>query len=125
MARVLVIDDDEDVRDVVLTALELRGHDGTAACDGASGLAAVRAHTPDVVLLDCRMPGLDGPGVLAAMQADPLLRRVPVVFMTADGGEEAKASYLTQGATDVLEKPFEPLALLELVRSITAGKRLD
>ncbi len=115
MAKVLVIDDDEDVREVVALTLEMRGHDVLLAGDGLQGVAAARAHAPDLVFLDNRMPVMDGPAALAAMRADPVLSRLPVVFLTASGGVDARSYYLGLGAVDIVEKPFAPATLLASV----------
>jgi two-component system cell cycle response regulator len=95
------------------------------AADGAEALLAARADAPDVVLCDVEMPNLDGYGFLAAMQADPLLAQVPVVFLTGHTDSEQAAEALRQGAHDYLRKPFEPVELAARVHAAMRTKLLQ
>ncbi|NRD57511.1 ATP-binding protein [Corallococcus exiguus] len=103
--HVLVADDNADMRDYVRRSLEGRFTVESVA-DGASALAAVRAHPPDVVLSDVMMPELDGFGLMRALKSDPRTAHVPVILLSARAGEEAKVEGLTAGADDYLVKPF-------------------
>jgi PAS domain S-box-containing protein len=118
--RVLLADDNADLRDYVARLLRSRGYDVDAVADGQAALAAVRARRPDLLLTDVMMPGLDGFGLLAAMRADPGLADIPVIMLSARAGEEAQVEGLQAGADDYLAKPFSARELLARV-----GANLD
>jgi PAS domain S-box-containing protein len=113
-ARVLLADDNADMRDYVRRLLGER-YDVTAVPDGQAALEAVRRHRPDLVLTDVMMPVLDGFGLLAEIRADPDLRDLPVILLSARAGEEARAEGLDAGADDYLTKPFSARELLARV----------
>lgn len=104
---VVLVDDAADVRVLLQLLLELEGFAVTAAADGPTGLAAVRAQRPDVVLLDVQLPGIDGPELLRQLRADPPTAALPVVLLTGSP-EQDTAALLGLGATGVLRKPFDP-----------------
>ncbi len=99
MARVLVIDDEQDVVRLILKVLSGRGHIVQVARDGASALARVKSEPPDVILLDSDLPKIDGAEVCRRIKTDPTTKAIPIVMMTssyidiydvnADGGPEA------------------------------------
>ncbi|WP_245442871.1 ATP-binding response regulator [Methylobacterium terrae] len=104
--RVLLADDNADMRAYVGRLLGDSGHVVEAVGDGHAALAAARRRAPDLVLSDVMMPGLDGFGLLAALRADPALRGIPVILLSARAGEEARIEGLAAGADDYLIKPF-------------------
>jgi two-component system, chemotaxis family, chemotaxis protein CheY len=113
MTGILVVDDDVDIRETLGLALELEGYDVALARNGAEGWDCLRrAAPPALVLLDLAMPVLDGPGLLARMRADLLLRRVPVVIITAFGSLAGSVAALAQG---FLPKPVDLDHLLAIV----------
>src|SRR3954451_9731695 len=113
---VLVVDDDPTVSDVVRRYLEQAGCRGRLAADGASGLAAVDAERPDLVVLDIMMPGLDGLEVCRRLRhAQPGL---PVIMLTALGEQVYRVLGLEVGADDYVPKPFSPRELVLRVRSV-------
>ena len=117
MVRVLIVDD-TDVNRVVLSAiLGSAGFEVLQAVDGEEALRVARTAQPDLVLLDVMMPKLDGWQVLAAIQADPLLREIPVVFLTAKGDAADKIRGLELGAADYVTKPFDTEEVLARVRT--------
>jgi diguanylate cyclase (GGDEF)-like protein len=124
-ATVLIVDDSLVIRAVVRDGLETEGYHVVEAVDGLAGLQQCRQSPPDVVLLDIEMPGLDGYGVLAALKDDPLLRDIPVVFLTSRAGMEDVVAGLRGGAHDYLKKPFETVELLARVGSAASVKRLQ
>lgn len=126
MTRVLIVDDDEAIRETVRFALEDAGFSVDEAADGLAALRALRgSRAPMVVLLDLMMPGLDGAGVLGSIAADPTLaRRVAVVLITASSRTLplAFANLLTELSVPVISKPFD---VDKLIAAVThAGRRL-
>jgi DNA-binding response OmpR family regulator len=121
VARVLVVDDDETVREVVVSYLRAAGHDVAEAADGATGLSAHREERADLVVLDVMMPGLDGLEVCRRLRA---AGDVPVILLTALGEEQDRVVGLETGADDYVTKPFSPRELVLRVESVlrrTAG----
>ena len=122
--RVLLADDNADLRGYIARLLSERGYEITAVADGEAALAAAQAARPDIVVTDVMMPKLDGVGLLRALRADPLLRDLPVIMLSARAGEEAKVEGLDAGADDYLTKPFSARELLARVSSNVAMARL-
>ncbi|WP_437995687.1 ATP-binding protein [Sorangium sp. So ce185] len=114
--RVLVADDNADMREYALRLLAAEGWTVEAATDGQAALERARAHPPDLVLTDVMMPRLDGFGLLRALRADERTRGVAVVMLSARAGEEARVDSLEAGADDFLVKPFSAKELLARVR---------
>jgi PAS domain S-box-containing protein len=112
--RVLLADDNGDMRDYVRRLLGER-YEAIVVPDGQAALDAIRAQRPDLVLSDVMMPVLDGFGLLAAIRADPDLRDLPVILLSARAGEEARAEGLDAGADDYLTKPFSARELMARV----------
>lgn len=113
--RILVIDDDPDVRDFVVTNLEAEGFDVVAADDGASGLRVAMAKAPNLVLLDLSLPDRDGFEVLRMLQTSGITAQVPVVLLTVAASVEDLVRGLDAGADDYVTKPF---AIEELVARV-------
>ena len=113
--HVLFVEDDETIRDMTRRSLERDGFRVATAGDGTSGLAAFRAHTPDVVLLDVMLPGVDGVSVCRAIRAESV---VPVVLLTARSDAVDVVLGLEAGADDYVTKPFDPAVLAARLRAV-------
>jgi DNA-binding response OmpR family regulator len=113
--RVLLADDNADMRDYVRRLLLDQGYEVEAVADGEAALAAARRRAPDLVLSDVMMPVLDGFGLLRGLRADPDLRDVPILLLSARAGEEARVEGIDAGADDYLTKPFSARELLARV----------
>lgn len=128
-ARVLVVDDEPDIVELVRVDLERAGYTVTIAVDGEGALEELRADPPDLVLLDVLMPRLDGWQVLAEMQRDARLADVPVVMLTALGGERERIRSQLLGAVRYVGKPFALDVLLrtidEALTPVTADVRSE
>jgi DNA-binding response OmpR family regulator len=111
---ILVVDDDTDIRGLVLEPLQRAGHDVVEAPDGNDGLKRFYAEKPDLVILDAQMPGLDGWGVLERIRE---LSEVPVIMLTARAEELDKVRGLRAGADDYVTKPFGRQELLARVEA--------
>ncbi len=116
-ARILLADDNADMRRYVARLLQEQDYAVTAVRDGEAALAAVRDHRPDLVLTDIMMPGLDGIGLLNALREDPETSTIPIILLSARAGEEARIDGLKQGADDYLTKPFGARELVARVRA--------
>ncbi|MGY3342690.1 ATP-binding protein [Bradyrhizobium sp. USDA 4459] len=115
--RVLLVDDNADMRAYVLRLLEAQGYAVDQAGDGEMALSLARKLRPDLILSDVMMPKLDGFGLLRAIRAEPALEDVPVIMLSARAGEEAKVEGLESGADDYLIKPFAARELLARVNA--------
>ena len=120
MTSVLVIDDEAPIRLLCRVNLEAEGMAVLEAADGPSGLEEARAHTPDVVLLDVMMPGLDGWQVAEQLLQDDRTSEIPIIFLTARAEFRDRARGLDIGGVDYVTKPFNPLELAPLVRELLA-----
>ncbi len=123
-ARILVADDNADLRQYVTRLMRDRGYVVDAVADGIAALDAVRAMRPDVIVTDVMMPGLDGFGLLRAIREDAELRDLPVIMLSARAGEEVRAEGLDAGADDYLTKPFAARELIARVDATLAMARL-
>ncbi|MGW5668373.1 SpoIIE family protein phosphatase [Micromonospora sp. NPDC003776] len=123
-ARVLVADDNADMREYLTRLLRSAGHRVEGVADGQAALDAVRAHTPDLVVSDVMMPRLDGLQLVAALRADPRTAGTPVLLLSARAGQEASIEGLEAGADDYLVKPFAAAELLARVRANVELARL-
>jgi CheY-like chemotaxis protein len=122
--RVLVVDDGELNRRVLVRALETEGHAAEQAADGRAALELLRAGAFDVVLLDLVMPEMDGYQTLAAIKADDAMRHVPVIVISGIDELGSVVRCIEMGATDYLPKPFNGALLRARVNASLAGKRL-
>ncbi|MEW2357361.1 response regulator transcription factor [Spirillospora sp. NPDC029432] len=118
--RVLVVDDDPTVAEVVARYLARDGHDVACAADGPQALRDARAHPPDLVVLDLMLPGMDGLEVCRRLRETSA---VPIVMLTALGAETDRLVGLETGADDYVTKPFSPRELALRVRSVLRRSR--
>jgi DNA-binding response OmpR family regulator len=120
MAKILLAEDERQIGDMVAFKLANAGHEVVRAWDGEEALAAAARERPDVIILDVMMPFLDGFTVLGRLKADPDLRAIPVIMLTARGQERDVLSGLQGGAVDYIVKPF---SLKELVARVEVALR--
>ena len=119
----MVIDDEPDVRLIARMVLSAADFEVLEVSDGAAALAELEAgNLPDVLLLDVRMPNLDGWGLLQQMRDDPAIADVPVVVLTADTGARSEAPAILRDADVLLTKPFQADDLLHAVRSAARSR---
>jgi CheY-like chemotaxis protein len=123
VVRILAVDDDPIILRLLQVNLEMEGHEVVTAADGHEALAQMRAASPEVVLLDVMMPELDGWQVCERIRADAELAHTPVVFLSARAQESDLARGAEVGADAYVTKPFDPLALIELVERLAADGR--
>ena len=115
MARILLAEDEQQIGDMVEFKLTNSGHQVVRVVDGEAALAAAERDRPDVIVLDVMMPLVDGFAVLGRLQANPDLRTIPVIMLTARGQERDVLSGLQAGAADYIVKPFSLKELLARV----------
>jgi DNA-binding response OmpR family regulator len=118
MATILVIDDDELVSRTLQRVLKTYDHNVMVANSGTEGLQLARRHPPDLFILDIMMPGMDGYQVCRQIRGDPLLKDIPLLFLTAKAKDEDKIEGFRAGADDYLIKPFNMEELQLRVRAI-------
>lgn len=117
MIKVLLIEDNEDIRENVLEILELSGYDAYAANNGRDGVALALKNIPDIILCDIMMPELDGYGVLEALHENDTTRAIPFIFLTAKAERPDVRKGMELGADDYLTKPFDDKELLSAIES--------
>jgi DNA-binding response OmpR family regulator len=118
MSRVLVVEDDKDIADLIAHYLQKAGHSVDAAASGTAALQRVKASAPDLILLDLMLPGLDGLLVCQALRGDPATAAIPIIMLTARGEESERIAGLELGADDYVTKPFSPRELTARVAAL-------
>lgn len=118
MAKILIAEDERDIRDLVAFSLRHQGHEVIVTVDGESALEQVYAERPDLVLLDVRMPRIDGYEVCRRMKADRMLKSIPVAFISAKGQEGEVAQGMEAGAQAYILKPFSLDQLLSVTEEL-------
>jgi two-component system cell cycle response regulator len=121
---ILVVDDEEDHRDLLQELLTTAGYQVVAAADGQTALAQATAAPPDLILLDLLMPGMDGFEVCRRLKASAATETVPIIMVTGLGQVTTKETALTSGADDFVTKPVEPADLRARVRAMLKVRRI-
>jgi len=120
MKRIVVVEDNADVREEILAILRFEGFEVRDAANGRRGLELVREWTPDFIICDLMMPELDGYGMLEALRADPQLKSIPFLCLTARAERRDMRKAMELGADDYLTKPFTAEELLAALGAATA-----
>ena len=118
--RILVVEDDPDVRQLLVTLLEIEGEQVEAVRDGAAGLAAIEAHLPDAVICDVMMPAMTGWDLVRRLRADERYTTLPVVLLSARVSADDVRNGYEAGASVVLPKPFDTTELHEVLTALIA-----
>ncbi len=116
MPKILLIEDQPQMRENVALILELNGFDVTTAADGRQGVIKAREERPDLILCDVMMPELDGYGVLHLLRKEESMRAVPFIFLTAKGEKQEQRTGMNLGADDYLTKPCSEADLLSAIQ---------
>ncbi len=116
MAKVLVVEDDPDIQELVARNLQSGGFDVIRAGTGRDALESARSEGPDLILLDLMLPDQDGFEVCKKLRRDPLTERIPILMLSAKGSEVDRVLGLELGADDYITKPFSPRELLLRIR---------
>ena len=120
MAKILIAEDERDIRDLVAFTLRFAGHEVSAAANGEEAVELATKVNPDLILMDVRMPHMTGYEDCKVMKDNPELKDIPVVFLTARGQETEIQQGLEAGAEEYLLKPFAPDQLTTRVKAILA-----
>jgi len=118
MKRILIIEDDRDIVELVRYNLEQEGFQVAAVSDGSSGLAQIRKSPPELVVLDLMLPKLSGLEICKAVRRDQSLNRLPILMLTARGDESDRVVGLELGADDYVTKPFSPRELVARIKAL-------
>jgi two-component system, OmpR family, alkaline phosphatase synthesis response regulator PhoP len=116
--RILVVDDEEDIRDLIIYNLENNGYRTECAGTGEQAVEMIRASAPDLVLLDLMLPGIDGLDVCRIIKNDVRSAHIPIIMISARGGEADVVTGLELGADDYIAKPFSPRVLLARIKAV-------
>ena len=120
--RVLIVDDDDDIRTVSEMALQFVGKfDVLTASSGSQAVDLAGSSSPDLILLDMMMPGMDGVDTFKALKAQDTSATIPVIFMTAKVQTHEVEGYMELGAIGVISKPFDPMKLADQIRDMVAA----
>lgn len=122
--KIMIIDDEPDMVQLLQIELETEGYDVQTASDGKSGLELVKKSVPDLILLDVMMPDINGYEVLAVLRKDSQTMAIPVIMLTAKGLENEIQKGLDLGADDYIPKPFHPGLLIKRIETILSKKKL-
>jgi DNA-binding response OmpR family regulator len=120
MAKILIAEDEPDIRELVAFTLRFAGHEVVAGANGEEAVQLAVQEMPDLILMDVRMPRMTGYDACRAMKANPYLKDIPVVFLSAKGQDSEIQTGLEAGAEEYLLKPFAPDQLTERVKAILA-----
>ncbi|MBO3744907.1 response regulator [Streptosporangiaceae bacterium NEAU-GS5] len=121
----LVVDDDEVIRQLIAVNLTLEGFDVVTASDGQDCLDRVHEVNPDVITLDVMMPRLDGWETASKLREDPATRHIKVMLITARAQEDDRKRGMGIGVDAYLTKPFDPAELIEVVRKLASDRSLS
>jgi two-component system alkaline phosphatase synthesis response regulator PhoP len=119
---ILVVDDEEDILELVKVNLLREGYKVIVAADGEEALKLSKAQLPNLIILDLMLPGIDGLEVCRTLKGDPKTEHIPVIMLTAKGGETDIIVGLEVGADDYVTKPFSPKVLIARVKRVLRKK---
>lgn len=123
MAKILIAEDERDIRDLITFTLRFAGHEVVATTNGEEAYERALKEIPDLILMDVRMPRMTGYEACRLMKAQDSLKNIPVAFLSAKGQESEVQTGLEVGAVEYILKPFSPDQLTERVKAILAMPR--
>jgi DNA-binding response OmpR family regulator len=123
MARILVAEDERDIRDLITFTLRFAGHEVIPTANGEEAYQAALKEIPDLILLDVRMPRMSGYEACREIKANQSTQDIPVVFLSAKGQESEVKTGIEAGAVEYILKPFSPDQLTERVHAILSRKK--
>lgn len=123
--NILVIEDEKDIRELITYNLSQEGYNARGVSDSTKALLAIGAHTPDLIILDLMLPGMDGLELCKQLKANQNTMQIPVIMVTAKGEEEDIIKGLEMGADDYITKPFSPKILVARVKAVLRRKHQE
>ena len=123
MAKILIAEDERDIRDLITFTLRFAGHEVVAASNGEEAYHLALKEIPELIMMDVRMPKMTGYEACKLIKAEPTLQHIPVVFLSAKGQENEVKTGMLAGATEYLLKPFAPDQLTKKVAEILGRKQ--
>jgi len=121
---ILVVDDEDDIRELLKYNLEREGYTVTAVATGEDALRTARSKVPNLIVLDLMLPGVDGLDVCKILKNDPRTSHIPIMMVTAKGDEADIVTGLEVGADDYVTKPFSPRVLIARIRAVLRKKAM-
>ena len=118
MAKILIAEDEKDIRDLITFLLQFAGHEVIATANGEEAYERAKIEIPELILMDVRMPKMTGFEACVKMKKDENIKHIPVVFLSAKGQDSEVSAGLDAGAAEYLLKPFSPDQLSDKVESI-------
>ncbi len=120
MAKIIIAEDEPDIRELIAFTLRFAGYEVVTGSNGEEGYQLAKTESPDLVMLDVRMPKLTGYEACKRIKAEPELANIPVIFLSAKGQENEIEQGLAAGAEEYLLKPFAPDQLVDRVKTVLA-----
>ena len=120
MAKIVIAEDEPDIRELIAFTLRFAGHEVIAGANGEEGYELTKREHPDLSMFDVRMPKMTGYDACRKIKADPEIAHIPVIFLSAKGQENEIGQGMDAGADDYLLKPFAPDQLAERIKTILA-----
>jgi DNA-binding response OmpR family regulator len=118
MAKILIAEDERDIRELITFTLQFNGYQVLPTCDGEDAFETAKKEIPDLIVLDIRMPRMTGYEACLNLKSEMTTRNIPVIFVSAKGQEGEVKAGLDMGASDYLIKPFSPNQLVDLVQKV-------
>ena len=122
---ILVVDDEDDISELIRYNLAKAGYRVTCVATGEDGLAIAKSVTPDLIILDLMLPGIDGLDVCKSLKMEAGTKNIPIIMVTARGDEADVVTGLELGADDYLSKPFSPRVLLARIKSVLRRRKAE
>lgn len=122
MTKILIAEDERDIRDLIVFTLQFGGYEVVATTNGAEAVELAPSEKPDLIMLDVRMPKMTGYEACVALKANPATKEIPVMFLSAKGQESEVSTGLSAGAVAYILKPFAPDQLIDKVKEALSAK---
>jgi len=125
MAKILIVDDDEDIRELLMYNLRREGHDVSCAENGLVALSMIESITPDLIVLDVMMPQMDGIEFCEHLKADPSKQNIIICFLTARNEDYSQIAGLESGGDDYVSKPIKPKVLISRINALLRRNKIN